>query len=70
MTNLTLTINLDKLTPTQLAALHVVVLAGVRDVEDRITAHTALVKAGEANCGDDYWQTYPEVKTFLNGKEA
>jgi len=70
MTNLTLTINLNSLTATQLAALHVVALAGVRDVDDRITAQKTIVTAGEANCGDGYWQTYREIKNFLNGKEA
>lgn len=70
MSNLTLTVNLDSLTPTQLAALQVVVLAGVKSGNDQKAAYQAVAGAGFANCGNDYRPTYLDVADFLNGKEA
>ena len=70
MTNLTLTINLDSLTPTQLASLNVVVLAGVKMGGDQVRAHLAITSAGLANYGDDFLPTCQDVADFLNDKEA
>jgi len=71
MSNLTLTINLDSLTPTQLAALQVIVLAGgAAGGNERRAVLVAIDKAGFANCGDNFLPTCQEVADFLNGKGA
>jgi hypothetical protein len=64
MTNLTLTINLDSLTATQLAGLQVAVLAGMSGNERKDTFR-AISAAGRANCGDDYPPEYKRVSNFL-----
>lgn len=65
MTNLTLTINLDSLTATQLAGLQVAVLSGIVDFKERRDVFQAISAAGRANCGDDYPPEYKRVSDFL-----
>jgi hypothetical protein len=65
MTNLTLTINLDSLTATQLAALQIVVMAGIGDKREQNPAYYSILAAGLANCGYDYSPEFQRVSDFL-----
>ena len=64
MSNLTITINLDSLTPTQLAALHVVIVAGMGGTK-RKAANYKTLAAGMEKCGDEYPPEYKRVSDFL-----
>jgi len=64
MTNLTLTINLDSLTATQLAGLQVAVLVGMSGNE-RKAAHLQISTAGRAHRGNEYNNEFYRVQDFL-----
>ena len=66
MSNLTITINLDSLTATQLAALQSVALAGnVGYGLQRRAANDAISEAGRANCGDEYPTEFLRINAIL-----
>lgn len=66
MTNLTLTINLDRLSAAQLAALQVILLEGMDNGAEKRAAREAVKAAGIVNCGDEYLEELERAEDFLS----
>jgi hypothetical protein len=63
MTDLTLTVDLSKLNPTQLAALQSVVVVGMTIGDEQSSVYHAIATVGREKCGRRY---FPELERMFD----